>query len=77
MSRYGGKQDNSGPKTVRDHQGVVISARPNKGVVKRTRTQKREEAEVRAETVEHDRTRAHRLGRCDSAQHLLVEIFTA
>lgn len=47
MSRYSGKQDNSGPKTVRDSKGEIVSRRPNKGVVKRTRETKRIEAEER------------------------------
>lgn len=49
----------SGP--MRDRDGNVRSPRDRRD----RKETKRLEAEVRAETVEHDKTRSHRLGLCD------------
>lgn len=45
------------------------------GAMKRRRDEKRAEAEARQEAVAHERTRAHRLGTCNTGEHLLREIF--
>lgn len=76
MSQFSGKQDFTGPLTTTDGKGVVLSRRQNKGVMQRRREEKRLEAEVRAESVKHNRTRRHRLGKCNPSEHLLQEIFS-
>jgi hypothetical protein len=57
MSRFSGRYGTSGPK----------AGRKNKGILSAMRVQKRLEAEERAENVLHDRTRKHRLGKCEHA----------
>lgn len=59
MSVYHGRQETT-PYAV--HRGGGKYA--NKGVQKLYRAVKRAEAEARNRLTEHDRTRAHRLGRC-------------
>jgi hypothetical protein len=47
----------------------VWKGRQYKGAASVRKTVKRKEAEARAETTPHERTRAHREGRCEYGQH--------
>lgn len=44
---------------------MAFHGKQTKGARARLRTQKRTEAEQRQANTQHDRTRAHRLGKCE------------